>query len=117
MEKHWKEKKSKEPYTERNNNEKLLKLLDIYCRDTKKYKSTNIKKNINKNKLNKSHNYICNYISKNNLEVKSIGDANKKFNNNDVIKDKEKYNSNINNFFFKKYNLYKKNNSKESKKK
>ena len=58
IERHLKEKKSKEPYTERNsNNEKFLKLLDIYCRDAKKYKSTNIKKSLTKNKLNKSHNY------------------------------------------------------------
>ena len=119
LEKHWKEKKYKEPYTERNNNnEKILKLLDIYCRDAKKYKSTNIKKNISKNKLNKSHNYNCKYFSKNNLEVKSYNNNN---NNNEIIlKDKEKnnnINNNINHLILKKFSFYKKNNSKEGKKK
>ena len=98
-----KEKKYKEPYTERNsNNEKFLKLLDIYCRDAKKYKSTNIKKNINKNILNKSHYYK----SKSNLEIKSMGDANKKYNNNDLFKEKDK-NSNISHLMLQKYNFYK----------
>ena len=55
--KHMKEKKIiKEPHTERNSsNEKLLKLLDIYCSKTKKNRNTNIKKN--KSILNKSNNY------------------------------------------------------------
>ena len=117
LEKHWKEKKNKEPYTERNsNNEKFLKLLDIYCKDAKKYKSTNLKKNINKNKLNKSHNYISNYISKNNLEVKSMGETNKKLNNNDILKDKEKNNS-MNHLILNKFSFYKKNNLKDGYKK
>jgi hypothetical protein len=69
----------KEPYTERNaNNEKFLKLLDIYCHDAKKFKSTNIKKSLNKNKLNKSQHYN----SKSNLDIKSTGEVNKKNNNN-----------------------------------
>ena len=68
IEKHMKEKKVKEPHTERNSsNEKLLKLLDIYCRGGKKHRNTNIKKNtFNKNKLNKSHNYKTKSKSKNN---------------------------------------------------
>ena len=108
IEKHMKEKKYKEPYTERNsNNEKFLKLLDIYCRDAKKYKSTNIKKNINKNILNKSHYYK----SKSNLEIKSMGDANKKYNNNDLLKEKDK-NSNISHLMLQKYNFYKNKNIK-----
>ena len=75
IEKHLSKNIMKEPYTERNsNNEKFLKLLDIYCRDAKKFKSTNIKKNINKNKLNKSHNYN----NKSNLEIKSMGEVIKK---------------------------------------
>ena len=55
--KQMKEKKMiKEPHTERNSsNEKLLKLLDIYCNKTKKNRNTNIKKN--KSILNKSNNY------------------------------------------------------------
>ena len=121
LEKHWKEKKYKEPYTERNNNnEKILKLLDIYCRDAKKFKSTNSKNNISKNKLNKSHNYNYNHNSKSNLEIKSIGEANKKISNNDLIKDKdkdkEKNNNNMNNLIIKKYNYYKNKNLKERKK-
>ena len=91
IEKHIKDKKFKEPYTERNsNNEKFLKLLDIYCRDAKQYKSTNTKKIVNKNILNKSHNY---YNYNNNLEIKSIGDTNKKYNNYDFLKDKIKDNN------------------------
>ena len=55
--KQMKEKKiMKEPHTERNSsNEKLLKLLDIYCNRAKKNRNTNIKKN--KSILNKSNNY------------------------------------------------------------
>ena len=119
IEKHWKDKKYKEPYTERNsNNEKFLKLLDIYCRDAKQNKSTNLKKNFNKNKLNKSHNYNHNYNSKSNLEIKSMGEANKKFSNNDLIKDKDKEKStnNMSHLILKKYNYYKNKNLKEGKK-
>ena len=119
IEKHWKDKKYKEPYTERNsNNEKFLKLLDIYCRDAKQNKSTNLKKNFNKNKLNKSHNYNHNYNSKSNLEIKSMGDANKKFSTNDLIKDKDKEKStnNMSHLILKKYNYYKNKNLKEGKK-
>ena len=107
IERHMKEKKSKEPYTERNsNNEKFLKLLDIYCRDAKKYKSTNIKKSLTKNKLNKSHNYN----NKSNLEVKSLGESKKIYNNIDLLKDKEKnhMDSNVRNLMYKKFNYYKK---------
>ena len=119
IEKHWKDKKYKEPYTERNsNNEKFLKLLDIYCRDAKQNKSTNLKKNFNKNKLNKSHNYNHNYNSKSNLEIKSMGEANKKFSNNDLLKDKDKEKStnNMSHLILKKYNYYKNKNLKEGKK-
>ena len=119
IEKHWKDKKYKEPYTERNsNNEKFLKLLDIYCRDAKQNKSTNLKKNFNKNKLNKSHNYNHNYNSKSNLEIKSMGEANKKFSNNDLLKDKDKEKStnNMSHLILKKYNYYKSKNFKEGKK-
>ena len=125
IEKHWKEKKYKEPYTERNsNNEKFLKLLDIYCRDAKQYKSTNLKKTFNKNKLNKSHNYNYNHNSKSNLEIKSIGEANKKISNNDLLKDKDKdkeknNNNKYNNLSYlvlKKYNYYKNKAIKEGKK-
>ena len=119
IEKHWKDKKYKEPYTERNsNNGKFLKLLDIYCRDAKQNKSTNLKKNFNKNKLNKSHNYNHNYNSKSNLEIKSMGEANKKFINNDLIKDKDKEKStnNMSHLILKKYNYYKNKNLKEGKK-
>ena len=90
-----KKKKKKQPHTERNSsNEKLLKLLDIYCRGGKKHRNTNIKKNtFNKNKLNKSHNYKTK--SKSKYEEKSIQEAMyRKSNNIDVYKDKEK---NINN--------------------
>ena len=107
IERHLKEKKSKEPYTERNsNNEKFLKLLDIYCRDAKKYKSTNIKKSLTKNKLNKSHNYN----NKSNLEVKSMGEPKKIYNNIDLLKDKEKnhMDNNVRNLMYKKFNYYKK---------
>ena len=46
IEKHMKDKKIKEPYTERtSSNDKLLKLLDIYCRGAKKHRNTNYKKN------------------------------------------------------------------------
>ena len=116
IESHMKEKKHKEPYTERNsNNEKFLKLLDIYCRDAKKYKSTNLKKNKNKNKLNKSHNF--NYNNKSILEVKSMGEVNKKFSNNDLLKDKEKYNNyNMSHLIFKKFSFYKNKGLKEGKK-
>ena len=67
-----KEKKMiKEPHTERNSsNEKLLKLLDIYCRGNKKHRNTNIKKN--KNNLNKSNNLIMK--SKSKCEEKSAQD-------------------------------------------
>ena len=97
----------KEPYTERNaNNEKFLKLLDIYCRDAKKHKSTNIKKSLTKNKLNKSHNYN----NKSNLEVKSMGEPKKIYNNIDLLKDKEKnhMDNNVRNLMYKKFNYYKK---------
>ena len=107
IERHLKEKKSKEPYTERNsNNEKFLKLLDIYCRDAKKHKSTNIKKSLTKNKLNKSHNYN----NKSNLEVKSMGEPKKIYNNIDLLKDKEKnhMDNNVRNLMYKKFNYYKK---------
>ncbi len=98
IEKHLNKKNMKEPYTERNaNNEKFLKLLDIYCRDAKKFKSTNIKKNINKNKLNKSQHYN----SKSNLDIKSMGEANKKTNNNNkygnlMLRKKNYYNNSKN---------------------
>lgn len=107
IERHLKEKKSKEPYTERNsNNEKFLKLLDIYCRDAKKYKSTNIKKSLTKNKLDKSHNYN----NKSNLEVKSMGESKKIYNNIDLLKDKEKnhMDNNVRNLMYKKFNYLKK---------
>ena len=107
IERHIKEKNSKEPYTERNsNNEKFLKLLDIYYRDSKKYKSTNLKKNISKNKLNKSHNHN----SKSILEVKSMGEYNKKY-NNEFLKEKEK-NNNGGKFIHKKFSYYKSKNIK-----
>ena len=97
IEKHMKEKKIKEPYTERNSsNEKLLKLLDIYCRGNKKHRNTNIKKNnFIKNKLNKSHNYKTK--SKSKYEEKSVQDfIYKKSNNNiDIFKDKDKNNNSI----------------------
>ena len=51
IEKHMKDKKIKEPYTERtSSNDKLLKLLDIYCRGAKKHRNTNYKKNKEKRK-------------------------------------------------------------------
>ena len=106
IEKHMKEKKVKEPHTERNSsNEKLLKLLDIYCRGGKKHRNTNIKKNtFNKNKLNKSHNYKTK--SKSKYEEKSVQDfIYRKSNNIDLFRDKEKNNSSIIN----KKNLMKKN--------
>ena len=96
IEKHMKDKKVKEPHTERNSsNEKLLKLLDIYCRGGKKHRNTNIKKNtFNKNKLNKSHNYKTK--SKSKYEEKSVQDfIYRKSNNIDLFRDKEKNNSNI----------------------
>ena len=112
IEKHLKDKMSKEPNTERNsNNEKFLKLLDIYCRDAKKYKSTNSKKIINKNILNKSHNLNFN----NNLEIKSTGDGNKKYNNCDFLKEKLKEN-NINNLILKKFSIHQTKYLKEGKK-
>ena len=93
IEKHLNKNSIKEPNTERNsNNEKFLKLLDIYCRDAKKFKSTNLKKHLNKNKLNKSQHYN----SKSNLEIKSIGETNKKINNNLKLKKKSFYNNNKN---------------------
>ena len=106
IEKHMKEKKAKDSHTERNSsNEKLLKLLDIYCRGGKKHRNTNIKKNtFNKNKLNKSHNYKTK--SKSKYEEKSVQDfIYKKSNNMDLFRDKEKNNSSIIN----KKNLMKKN--------
>ena len=93
IEKHMKDKKIKEPYTERtSSNDKLLKLLDIYCRGAKKHRNTNYKKNyFNKNKLNKSHNYKTK--SKSNCDEKSIGDfLYRKSNNIDAFKDKDKNN-------------------------
>ena len=97
IEKHKKEKKLKEPYTERNSsNEKLLKLLDIYCRGNKKHRKTNIKKNnCIKNKLNKSHNYKTK--SKSKYEEKSVQDFIHKKSNYymDFFKDKEKNNNSI----------------------
>ena len=96
IEKHIKENKPKEPHTERNSsNEKLLKLLDIYCREGKKHRKTNIKKNtFIKNKLNKSHNYKTK--SKSKYEERSIQDViYRKSNNIDVNKDKEKNNNSI----------------------
>jgi hypothetical protein len=93
IEKHLNKNSIKEPNTERNsNNEKFLKLLDIYCRDAKKFKSTNLKKHLNKNKLNKRQHYN----SKSNLEIKSIGETNKKINNNLKLKKKSFYNNNKN---------------------
>ena len=106
IEKHMKEKKAKDSHTERNSsNEKLLKLLDIYCRGGKKHRNTNIKKNtFNKNKLNKSHNYKTK--SKSKYEEKSVQDfIYRKSNNMDLFRDKEKNNSSIIN----KKNLMKKN--------
>ena len=106
IEKHMKEKKAKDSHTERNSsNEKLLKLLDIYCRGGKKHRNTNIKKNtFNKNKLNKSHNYKTK--SKSKYEEKSVQDfIYRKSNNMDLFRDKEKNNSSIIN----KKNLIKKN--------
>ena len=104
IEKHMKEKKLKEPYTERtSSNDKLLKLLDIYCRGNKKHRNTNFKKNyFNKNKLNISHNYKTK--SKSNCDEKSIGDfLYRKSNNIDVFKDKDKNNSVITkNYYIKK---------------
>ena len=92
-----------------------MKLLDIYCRDAKKYKSINLKKNINKNKLNKNHNF--NYNNKSILEVKSMGEVNKKFSNNDLLKDKEKYNNyNMSHLIFKKFSFYKNKGLKDGKK-
>jgi hypothetical protein len=92
IEKHMKEKKLKEPNTERNSsNEKLLKLLDIYCKGVKKHRNTNMKKNnVIKNKLNKSHIYKTKSRTK--YEERSIKDfIYKKSNNNfDIFKDKEK---------------------------
>ena len=96
FEKHMKEKKSKEPHTERtSSNEKLLKLLDIYCRGGKKHRNTNLKKNtFNKNKLNKSHNYKTK--SKSKYEEKSVQDFIHRRNNNfDYFRDKEKNNNSI----------------------
>ena len=97
IEKHMKEKRLKEPYTERNSsNEKLLKLLDIYCRGNKKHRKTNIKKNnCIKNKLNKSHNYKTK--SKSKYEEKSVQDFIHKKSNYymDFFKDKEKNNNSI----------------------
>ena len=96
IEKHMKEKKMKEPHTERNSsNEKLLKLLDIYCRGGKKHRNTNIKKNnFNKNKLNKSHNYKTK--SKSKYEEKSVQDfMYRKSNNMDIFRDKEKKNNSL----------------------
>ena len=96
FEKHMKEKKSKEPHTERtSSNEKLLKLLDIYCRGGKKHRNTNLKKNtFNKNKLNKSHNYKIK--SKSKYEEKSVQDFIHRRNNNfDYFRDKEKNNNSI----------------------
>ena len=93
IEKHMKDKKIKEPYTERtSSNDKLLKLLDIYCRGAKKHRNTNYKKNyFNKNKLNKSHNYKTK--SKSNCDEKSIGDfLYRNSNNIDAFKDKDKNN-------------------------
>jgi hypothetical protein len=106
IEKHMKEKKAKDSHIERNSsNEKLLKLLDIYCRGGKKHRNTNIKKNtFNKNKLNKSHN--CKTKSKSKYEEKSVQDfIYRKSNNMDLFRDKEKNNSSIIN----KKNLMKKN--------
>ena len=96
IEKHMKEKKMKEPHTDRNtSNEKLLKLLDIYCRGGKKHRNTNIKKNtFNKNKINKSHNYKTK--SKSKYEEKSVQDfIYRKSNNIDFFRDKEKNNNSI----------------------
>ena len=96
IEKHMKEKRMKEPHTERNSsNEKLLKLLDIYCRGGKKHRNTNIKKNtFNKNKINKSHNYKTK--SKSKYEEKSVQDfIYRKSNNIDFFRDKEKNNNSI----------------------
>ena len=96
IEKHMKEKKMKEPYTERNSsNDKLLKLLDIYCREGKKHRNANIKKNtFNKNKLTKSHNYKTKNKSK--YEEKSVQDfIYRKSNNIDYFRDKEKNNNSV----------------------
>ena len=73
----------------------VLKLLDIYCREGKKHRKTNIKKNtFIKNKLNKSHNYKTK--SKSKYEERSIQDViYRKSNNIDVNKDKEKNNNSI----------------------
>jgi hypothetical protein len=92
IEKHMKEKKLKEPNTERNSsNEKLLKLLDIYCKGVKKHRNTNMKKNnVIKNKLNKSHIYKTKSRTK--YEERSIKDFIYKKSKNifDIFKDKEK---------------------------
>ena len=79
----------KEPFTERNSsNDKLLKLLDIYCRG-EKHRKTNIKKShFNMSKLNKSHNYKTKSKSKSNWEERSAMDFIKK---NNVSNNKKKY--------------------------
>ena len=78
-----KEKNNNEPYSERNSsNDKLLKLLNLYCKEGK-HRKTNIKKNhFNLSKYNKSLNYKTKSKSKSNLDEKSFAEFNKKFNNN-----------------------------------
>ena len=77
IERQMKLKRNKEqPYTERNwNNEKIMKILEIYIRETKRNKSKNNKKNKNINRINKS-------LNSNHLEAKSFGDFHIKNNNN-----------------------------------
>ena len=79
-----KDKSNNEPYSERNSsNEKLLKLLNLYCKEGK-HRKTNIKKNhFNLCKYNKSLNYKTKSKSKSksNWDEKSFADFNKKFNN------------------------------------
>ena len=102
--KQMKEKKViKEPHTERNSsNEKLLKLLDIYCSKTKKHRNTNIKKN--KNILNRSNNYKTK--SKTKFEEKSLQDFIYKNSNFNIDKFKDK---DTNNYINSKKNLIKNN--------
>ena len=80
-----KEKNNNEPYSERNSsNDKLLKLLNLYCKEGK-HRKTNIKKNhFNMSKYNKSLNYKTKSKSKSNWDEKSFAEFNKKFNNNNI---------------------------------